>query len=103
MSDPQKEIIPVNKIKEFCRNNPSISKLSLFGSVLSDSFNENSDIDFLVEFEPGKTPSLFMLIDLEDELSTIIHRKADLRTPEELSHYFRDEVMSTAQSLYVKS
>lgn len=55
-----------------------------------------------MEFEPDKTPSLFVIIELEDEFATIFGRKADLRTPEELSPYFHDEVLAQARSLYVK-
>lgn len=94
--------LPVKKITEFCKKHPEISKLSLFGSALTDAFRPESDIDLLVEFEPGKTPSLFMIINLEDELNSILGRKADLRTPEELSRYFRNEVLTQAKSLYVK-
>lgn len=97
------KILPIKKIIEFCHNHPSIAKLSLFGSALSGALRQDSDIDLLIEFEPGKTPSLFVLIDLEDELTNIVGRKADLRTPEELSRYFRNEVLAHAKSLYVKS
>jgi predicted nucleotidyltransferase len=102
MIDP-KTILPLNKITLFCKEHPNIAKLSLFGSALSGNLRSDSDIDLLVEFEPGKTPSLFTLIDLEDELTNIVGRKTDLRTPEELSRYFRDEVLAQAKSLYVKS
>jgi uncharacterized protein len=102
MINPSK-ILPLKKITEFCKKHPIISKLSLFGSALSDTLRQDGDIDLLVEFEPGKTPSLFTLINLEDELTTIVGRKTDLRTPEELSRYFRNEVLAHAQSLYVKS
>lgn len=94
--------LPTKKIVEFCREHPSIAKLSLFGSALSGTLRQGSDIDLLVEFEPGETPSLFALINLEDELTIILGRKTDLRTPEELSRYFRDEVLAQAKSLYVK-
>jgi len=102
MIDPTK-ILPIKKIAEFCRQHPIIAKLSLFGSALTGNLRPDSDIDLLVEFEPGKTPSLFTVIDLEDELTTILGRKTDLRTPEELSRYFRNEVIAHARSLYVKS
>lgn len=85
------------------KEHPAISKLSLFGSALTGPLRKDSDIDLLVEFEPGKTPSLFTIINLEDELTAILGRKADLRTQEELSRYFRDEVVQHARSLYVKS
>lgn len=102
MINPEK-LLPMEKITNFCEEYPFIAKLSLFGSALSGTLRKDSDIDLLVEFEPGKTPSLFVLIDLEDELTTILGRKTDLRTPEELSSYFRSEVLATAKSLYVKS
>lgn len=96
-------LLPIKKISKFCKEHPIITKLSLFGSALSGTLRKDSDIDLLVEFEPGKTPSLFVIIDLEDELATILGRKTDLRTPEELSPYFRNEVLAQARSLYVKS
>lgn len=102
MIDPS-TILPLAKVIKFCKNHPIIFKLSLFGSALSGNFRQDSDIDLLVEFETGKTPSLFALIDLEDELTTILGHKIDLRTPDELSRYFRDEVLTHARSLYVKS
>ncbi len=102
MTNPSK-ILPIKEITEFCERNPAIAKLSLFGSALSGNLRKDSDIDLLVEFVPGKTPSLFILINLEDELATIIDRKTDLRTPEELSHYFRNEVLAYARPIYVKS
>lgn len=95
--------LPLKKINKFCKEHSIIAKLSIFGSALSGNLRKDSDIDLLVEFEPGKTPSLFVIIDLEDELATILGRKTDLRTPEELSPYFRKEVLAQAKSLYVKS
>ncbi len=78
-----------------------IKKLSLFGSVLRDDFTDKSDVDFLVEFEAGKAPSFFTLARMERELSAIINwHKVDLRTPSELSIYFRDRVMQEAKVLY---
>lgn len=102
MTKPNK-ILPINKITAFCKEHPTIAKLSLFGSALTGHLHRGSDIDLLVEFEPGQTPSLFVLINLEDELTILLGRKADLRTPEELSPYFRNEVLDQAKSLYVKS
>ena len=87
------------KLAGFCRRN-HIRKLSLFGSVLTDRFGPNSDIDFLVEFEPEHVPGYFGLMRMELELSDFIGRKVDLRTPLELSRYFRDEVISGAQVQY---
>jgi predicted nucleotidyltransferase len=91
-----------NKIADFCRRH-HIQKLALFGSVLRDDFKPDSDIDILVEFEPGQTPSFFRLFDMEEELSFLFNgRKVDLRTPEDLSQYFRDDVIANAEVHYAQ-
>ncbi len=87
------------KITEFCRRN-HIRRLSLFGSVLSDRFRPDSDVDVLVEFEPDHIPGLITLAGMEIELSRLIGRKVDIRTAEDLSRYFRDEVVASAQLQY---
>ncbi len=93
--------IPKKEIEQFSRRH-HIRKLSLFGSVLRDDFTPESDIDFLVEFEPGKTPGYFKLVSMEMELSEMLKgRKIDLRTPNELSIYFRDRVIAEAMVLTV--
>lgn len=92
--------IPKDKIRQFCQRH-HIQKLSLFGSVLRDDFTPESDIDFLVEFEPGKTPGFFKMARMERELSEMLNeRRIDLRTPYELSIYFRDRVMTEAMVQY---
>jgi len=91
--------VPRERLAEFCRRN-RIRRLSLFGSILRDDFGPESDVDFLVEFEPGKTPGLLGMAEMEIELSEIIGRKADLRTPEDLSRYFRDAVVREAELQY---
>jgi predicted nucleotidyltransferase len=91
--------MPKEWLAEFCRRN-HIRRLSLFGSILRDDFGPESDVDFLVEFEPGKTPGLFGIAGMEIELSEIIGRKADLRTAEDLSRYFRDKVLKEAELQY---
>ena len=73
--------------------------MSLFGSVLRDDFTKESDVDVLVEFEPGKTPGLD-IITMEDELSSIINRQIDLRTLADLSRYFREQVLIEAMVIY---
>ena len=90
--------IPVDRqrIAEFCRRH-RIRKLSLFGSVLREDFRPDSDVDVLVEFEPDVTAGLIRLAGMELELSQLLKRKADLRTPAELSRYFRQEVLAHAQ------
>ncbi len=72
----------------------------LFGSILRDDFSPQSDIDVLVEFEPGKTPG-FGFVAIQEELSNLFGRSADLQTPASLSKYFRDEVLHEAEALYV--
>ncbi len=91
--------LPTEAIAEFCRRN-HILRLSVFGSALRDDFRPDSDIDILVEFEPGKTPG-FAFVGMQDELSELLGRKVDLNTPDCLSKYFRDEAMAEAQDLYV--
>ncbi len=91
--------IPRERLAAFCRKN-NIRRLSLFGSILRDDFSEDSDIDVLVEFEPGKTPSLPGMADLEIELSEMLGRRVELRTPKDLSRYFRGEVLQEAEPQY---
>jgi predicted nucleotidyltransferase len=79
-----------------------IRRLSLFGSVLKGTARPDSDVDLLVEFEPGATPGFLRLSAIEEELSDMLGgRRVDLRTAAELSRYFRDEVVSTAEAQFV--
>jgi len=87
------------QLREFCSEH-RITKLALFGSVLRDDFTPDSDVDVLVEFEEDCEPGLMRLARMERELSGILRRKADMRTPEDLSRYFRDEVIATAETQY---
>lgn len=87
------------KIAEFCRMH-HIRRLSLFGSVLRDDFGPASDVDVLVEFEPGHVPGLAFFA-MEEELSRIIGRKVDLNTPGFLSPYFRDRIERESEVQYV--
>ena len=87
-------------LAQFCRRN-HIRKLSLFGSTLKGTAEPDSDVDFLVEFEPEQTPGLLGLAEMEIELSALLGgRRIDLRTPLDLSRYFRDEVVQTAEVQY---
>ena len=80
-----------------CRRN-GIRRLSLFGSVLKGTDRPDSDIDLLVEFQPENVPSLLGMAAIEAELSDLLDgRRIDLRTPQELSRYFRDEVVRAAE------
>ena len=93
--------IPSKEIGEFCRRY-HIRKLSFFGSVLSENFGPDSDIDVLVEFEPGRAVGLLRMAGMEIELSELFGRKVDLRTPEDLSRYFRHEVLESAEVEYAQ-
>ena len=91
--------LPQEKIDAFCKRHP-VRKLSLFSSALTDKFNPESDIVILIEFEPDAKIGFFKLIEMELELSELMGRKVDLRTPQDLSHFFRDTVMQKALPLY---
>jgi uncharacterized protein len=86
-------------ISEFCRQR-RIRRLSLFGSVLHGDDRPDSDLDLLVEFEPGARVGLIGLASMQIELSDLPGRRVDLRTPEELSRYFRDRVLTEAELQY---
>lgn len=90
---------PEQAIAEFCRRN-GIARLSLFGSILRDDFTPESDVDVLVEFEPGRTPGMFGSGGMILELSAMIGRHVDLRTPYDLSRFFRHAVLSGAKVLH---
>ena len=83
------------QIAEFCRRN-YIIKLAFFGSVLTERFGPESDVDVLIEYDPEHIPTLFDVVDMEEELGAMFGRKVDLRTPQDLSRYFRDEVVQSA-------
>jgi hypothetical protein len=91
--------ISKKELAEFCQKN-HIKKLSVFGSLVRGELGPDSDIDLLVEFEQGHTPGLFSIIRMEMELGEVFGKKVDLRTPDDLSQYFRDEVMRNAQLQY---
>ena len=87
------------RIADFCRKH-RIRRLALFGSVLRDDFAPGSDVDVLVEFQPGCVPGLAFFA-MERELSQVLGQKVDLNTPSFLSPYFRDQVLAEAEVLYV--
>src|SRR3990170_7077229 len=94
---------PVSKRKlaAFCKRR-HIMRLALFGSALREDFRPDSDLDVLVEFEPGHAPGLIRLAGMEIELSALLGgRKADMNTPLCLSPLFRDEVLAEAEPVYV--
>jgi uncharacterized protein len=99
----EKKRIKINKkkIEEYCKKH-HIQKLSFFGSYLKDDFGPDSDLDILVEFEPGQKVGFIKLSGMERDLSEIFNHKVDLRTPVELSRYFRQEVLDSAKVQYAQ-
>jgi predicted nucleotidyltransferase len=91
--------VPQTEIERFCERN-HVRKLSLFGSILTGCFRPDSDVDVLVEFETDAAVTYLDLARMEQELSTMIGRKVDLRTPQELSRYFRERVLTEAVLQY---
>lgn len=86
-------------LADFCRKH-RIARLSLFGSALRDDFGPDSDIDLLVEFEPDARPSLFDVGGMMQELTDALGRQVDIRTPNDLSRYFRQQVIDESELLY---
>jgi hypothetical protein len=89
-----------NALETICRRH-YIRRLALFGSQLKGTNRPDSDVDLLVEFEPEAKPSLLTLAQVEIELSPLVGgRKVDLRTAQDLSRYFRDDVVWSAEVQY---
>lgn len=93
--------IPHEWLEKFCKEN-HIVKLALFGSVISNHFTDASDVDILVEFDPLHIPGLFRLVDMKDSLTQNLGREVDLRTPEDISKLFRNEVIQQSYLIYGK-
>ena len=93
------DYIPRAELETFCQKN-HITKMSLFSSALRDELKPGSDIDILVGFDKNHMPGLFDIAGMEIELAEMFGRKVDLRTPAELSRYFRDDVLEKAKVEY---
>lgn len=91
--------VDADDMRSFCVAH-GIRRLALFGSGLRGELRSDSDLDLLVEFQPGRTPGLLGIAQLEIELSEMLGRSVDLRTSGDLSRYFRDEVVAAARTLY---
>ena len=90
-----------DEIAEFCRRH-HIRKMSLYGSVLRDDFRPDSDIDVLVEFEPGHVVG-FGILDIEEELSRLFGgHKADIVQEKYLNRWLRGRVLATAVVQYAE-
>jgi len=93
--------LPTDRIADLCRRH-SIRRLALYGSILTDDFGPDNDVDMLVEFEPGKTPGLDFF-EIQRNLAEMVGRPVDLNTPRDLSRYFREEVLAEASTIYVSN
>ena len=93
--------IPKKQLEQFCEAY-HVRRFSLYGSALRDDFGPDSDIDILIEFEPGFKTGLLKMARMENELSDMLGRKVDLRTSGDLSRYFRQEVLESAEVEYAK-
>ena len=86
-------------LEAFCVDR-GVKRLGVFGSVLSERFGDESDLDVLVEFEAGRTPGLLRIAEMELELERFVGRRVDLRTYGDLSKYFRDRVAADSRPIY---
>jgi hypothetical protein len=91
--------IPMEKIITLCRHH-HIRELALFGSVLRDDFGPDSDIDILVQFEPGTRLGYFRFFGIEQELTNILKREVELFTPDSLKQFAREEALRTCKVIY---
>lgn len=93
--------VPIAQIQQLCQR-CHINKFALFGSVLRDDFTPNSDLDVLVEFQPGHTPGFIKLHQIQEEISQLFGgREIDLVTPKFLNYQIRDRVLSEMEVYYV--
>lgn len=88
--------VDAEKLAAFCRRS-GIHRLAFFGSVLRDDFGPGSDVDVLVEFDPEAGIGLFEFVDLQRQLGELLGRDVDLHTPASLSHFFREDVIESAE------
>lgn len=95
-------ILPIEQIRAYCDRHP-IQRLAVFGSALRDDFGSKSDVDLLVEYVPGVPVSLMDMAEQEIELAGIVQRRVDLRTPNELSRHFRQQVIEGAMVIYERT
>jgi uncharacterized protein len=91
--------IPVEDIRAFCQRHP-IRRLALFGSVLRGDFSPDSDVDVLVEFAPDSGVTYLDMAAMQEELAALLGRSVDLLTPGALSPHFREQVLSSAETVY---
>ena len=93
--------LPLDSLKKLCKKY-YVRELALFGSVLRDDFQPDSDIDFLVEFEADASISFFELTGLQRALSDLIGRKVDVVVKDGLKPVIRDRVINSAKVIYAQ-
>ncbi len=98
MTQPKIQV-PAEQIRDLCRRN-QIRQLLLFGSVLRDDFRPESDVDVLVEFEPGAQIGLFEFMRIQEELAALLQRPVDLVSKDGLKPVIRNSVLASAQVVY---
>lgn len=91
--------LPIDQLKKFCKKH-HIVKLALYGSMLREDFTQDSDVDLLAFFDQNFMPSLCELSHMEEELTKLIGHVVDLRTPGDLSPYFKDDVFKRMKVIY---
>ena len=101
MNDSSPLALPLDAIRDYCAGQP-IRRLSLFGSTLRGDREADSDVDLLVEYVPDARVGLFAMSRQQNELSAIVGGRVDLRTPNELSPFFRQDVVDNARLIYEK-
>ena len=94
--------LPTEQIRTYCAQQP-IQRLAIFGSTLRDDFSPSSDVDMLVDYVPGVPVTLLDMAQQEIDLTHILQRKVDLRTSNELSPYFRQQVSDVAMVIYTRA
>jgi hypothetical protein len=91
--------LPIEAIRVLCKEY-KVRELALFGSALGEEFGPDSDLDFLVEFEPEAQVGFMTLTRMQRELSAILRRRVDLVPKEGLKPRIRQAVLSRAEVLY---
>ncbi|MFA6047380.1 MAG: nucleotidyltransferase domain-containing protein [Parcubacteria group bacterium] len=81
-------------------NREAILKVALFGSHVYGSPRPDSDVDILIEFSPEYSIGFFKFFDTQYNFEKFIGKKVDLLTPEDISHFFRNEVLARAETIY---
>jgi predicted nucleotidyltransferase len=98
---PGSQPISAEQIGALCQRH-GIRRLSLFGSILRNDFGPDSDVDILIEFEPGQTPG-WKIVDIEEEISKLFgNRRADIVNPKYLNVRLKDSVLASAEVIYDK-